>query len=126
MQSPTLALLKERLDAEAADVASRTSQITAEVMPAAEVVANEVQDQVLAGDLELLASLVGKLGAVGPGGSGFKTAVDAALAKAGSNAPQPEAGNVQASLAAYEAGGALLLASLLQAVRDLVARFQQQ
>ena len=122
MQSPSIAMYHQRTAASADTIARAATSMQADVPPAAEVVAQEVQDQALTGDLDLLDSLVGKLGAVGPNGSGLKVAVDAALAKAGGNAPQPEAANVQAALATWEASGAPLLAGLLQAIRDLRAR----
>jgi len=122
VKSPTLALLKQRLDAEADDIARRTKTIVDEVMPAAEVIAREVQAQALDGDLELIDALAGQLGAVQVGGSGFNDAISAAISKHGGQMDPTKRANVEAALLAYEAGGALLLANLLQTVRDLVAR----
>ncbi len=123
MQSQALAFLKQRLDAEADDVARRTQAITAEVMPAAEVIAGEVVAEAKAGQLDMLVAALGQLAQLGPNGSAIKGAVDAAVAKYGPQMPQPERGVLEASAAAWEAsGGPQALANLLQAVATLINR----
>lgn len=122
MKSTTLAFLEQRLDTEADDIARRTKAIVDEVMPAGEVIAQEVQDQALLGDLELFTPLVGQLGAFGQGVSGFGVAIRAAIAQHGGQMDPVKRANVEAALLAYEQAGAQPLANLLQAVRDLLQR----
>ena len=122
MKSTSLALLEERIDAVAQDVAARTQKIIAEVMPAAEVIVAEVGAAAKDGELDELIALLDQVATLDQGRSGVGKCIDAAEAKYGGFMPTQEKAVVDQALASWEASdGPRLLAELAQSLRTMRA-----